>query len=339
MTVLKALAPGQVALVTGGSGFLGRAIVKQLLEKKLQVRVLCRKSYPDLEELGCKIFKGEISDSKLVDAAVEGCEIVFHTAAKAGIEEPYSEYVRINIKGTENIVASCLKNGVTRLVYTSSPSVVFSHGNIENADETLPYPADHQAYYPKSKAIAEQFVLKANCEKLATVSLRPHLIWGPGDNHLAPRLISKAKDGKLKLVGDGSNLVDTVFIDNAADAHLLAAERLVPGAKISGNPYFITNGTPRPLKEIVNSILHAAGLAPVTATIPLWLASTIGFFCEIIWKVFKLSGEPPITRWVAGELATAHWFNIAAAKRDLDYVALVSIEEGMKKLKSFYDDQ
>ncbi|MDN5278521.1 MAG: 2-alkyl-3-oxoalkanoate reductase [Clostridiales bacterium] len=330
------LKSGQIALVTGGSGFLGRAIVDLLLAADIKVRILCRKDYPDLLEKGCSIFKGEISDYDLVTKAVEGCDMVFHTAAKAGIEEPYSEYVRINVTGTENIVKACLEKSVKRLIYTSSPSVVFSHGNIEGADESLPYPDHHEAYYPKTKAMAEKHVLSSNSEKLATVSLRPHLIWGPGDNHLAPRLISKAKAGRLKFIGDGNNRIDTVFIDNAAKAHILAAERLFPGSKVSGKAYFITNGDPRPIKEIVNGILAAAGVAPVTATIPFWLASAIGLVCEKAWKLFNIKGEPPITRWVAEELATSHWFNIDAAKNDLAYTPEVSIEEGMKKLSKFY---
>jgi nucleoside-diphosphate-sugar epimerase len=336
MAELMALKEGEIALVTGGSGFLGRAIVEKLLQKKLNVRVLCRKNYPDLVEKGCKIFQGEISDHKLVSEAVKGCDVVFHTAAKAGIEEPYSEYVRINIDGTEAIIKACQEHKIKRLVYTSSPSVVFSHGDIEGEDESLPYPESHEAYYPATKAVAEQKILQANNDALATVALRPHLIWGPGDNHLGPRLIAKAKAGKLKLVGTGANLVDTVYIDNAAQSHILAAERLFPGSKIGGRAYFITNDDPKPLKEIVDGILAAAGLEPVKSTIPLWAAFGIGFICEKLWKTFQLSGEPPVTRWVAKEMATAHWFNISAAKQDLDYRPEVSIEEGMKKLAAFY---
>lgn len=333
------LKAGQTVLVTGGSGFLGRAIVKQLLEKDLKVKILCRKSYPDLVKAGCKIVQGEISDKKLVNQAVKDCEIVFHTAAKAGIEEPRSEYVRINVTGTENIINACKENRVKRLVYTSSPSVVFSEGGIEGADESLPYPADHKAYYPETKALAEKLVLKAASEELCTVSLRPHLIWGPGDNHLAPRLISKAKAGKLKLIGDGSNLVDTVYIDNAADAHILAAERLYPGSDICGKAYFITNDDPRPIKEIINSMIGADGVEPVNKTIPLWLASAVGFVCERIWKIFKLKNEPPVTPWVAKEMATPHWFDISAAKKDLNYNPKVTIDEGMKRLTDFYQNK
>ncbi len=333
---LLPLEEGQVVLVTGGSGFLGRAIVDKLLKKKLVVRILCRKDYPDLLEKGVKIFKGEISDFDIVSKAVEGAEVVFHTAAKAGIAEPYSEYERINVKGTENVVSACKKHAVKRLVYTSSPSVVFSHGDIKNADESLPYPDHHEAYYPKTKCMAEKFVLKNASESLATVSLRPHLIWGPGDNHLAPRLISKAKAGKLKFVGDGKNLVDSVFVENAADAHINAAERLYPSSPISGKPYFITNGEPMEISKLTNLIIGAAGISPVTATISPMLAWAIGFLCEIVFKTFRLSGEPPITRWVAGELSTAHYFCIDAAKKDLGYEPKVSIAQGIEKLRNYY---
>lgn len=329
---------GQTALVTGGSGFVGRAVVKRLIELGLKVRVLCRKHYPDLEKQGCEIFQGEISDPKLVFNAVKDCELVFHTAAKAGIEEPYSEYERINYNGTVEIVKACLEHNVKRLIYTSSPSVVFSHGDIEGADESLKYPDNHEAYYPKTKCMAEKHVLENNSDKLATVALRPHLIWGPGDNHLGPRLVAKAKAGKLKFVGDGKNLIDTVYIDNAADAHILAAERLYINSPIGGKAYFITNDDPRPISEIVNMILKAAKIDPVEATVNPKVAWMVGFVCEYAYKYLPLKGEPPITRWVAGELATAHWFNIDAAKKDLDYIPKVSIEDGMKKLAEYYNE-
>lgn len=336
---IRALTAGQTALVTGGSGFLGKAIVHLLLGKGLQVRVLCRGNYPELASAGCEIFRGEVSDQELVKKAVQGCDIVFHVAAKAGIEEPYSEYERINFHGTLAVLNACKDFKVSRLVYTSSPSVVFAHGDVEGADESLPYPPHHDAYYPATKCMAEKAVLSAASSELATVAIRPHLIWGPGDNQLTPRLVSKAKAGRLKFVGDGKNKVDTVYIDNAASAHILAAERLWPGSKISGKAYFITNGDPRPISEITNLIIGAAGVAPVTATISPKIAWIIGLICEIAYKTFKIKGEPPITRWVAGELSTAHWFNISAARNDLGYNPTVSIEEGIEKLKQWYKTQ
>lgn len=336
---IRHLAVGQTALVTGGSGFLGRVMVKQLLEKGLRVRVLCRSDYPDLIATGCEMYKGEVSDKKLVSNAVKGCDLVFHVAAKAGVEEPYSEYERINYQGTLNVLAACDENQVQRLIYTSSPSVVFSHGDIEGADESLPYPDHHDAYYPATKCMAEKAVLQANSSTLATVAIRPHLIWGPGDNQLTPRLVAKAKAGKLKFVGDGKNKVDTIFVDNAADAHLLAAERLWPGSKVAGKAYFVTNGDPRPIAEITNLIIGAAGVAPVTATISPKIAWLVGLLCEFCYKTFKIKGEPPITRWVAGELSTAHWFNIARARNDLGYTPRVSIEQGIEILRQWYKQQ
>ncbi len=327
---------GSTALVTGGSGFLGGAIVKMLLERAVNVRVLCRGNYPDLTKAGCKVYQGEISDAELVSKAVAGCDLVFHTAAKAGIEEPYSEYERINYHGTLNIIRSCQEHKVGRLIYTSSPSVVFTHGDICGADESLPYPDHYDAYYPKTKSMAEQAVLKANSPQLAVVALRPHLIWGPGDNHLGPRLISRARAGRLKFVGDGKNIVDTVYIDNAAEAHILAAEKLAPGSAPAGRAYFITNGEPMPISQITNLIIGAAGLAPVTATISPNIAWFIGLVCEKVFKWCKLKGEPPITRWVAGELSTAHWFNIDAARRDFGYQPKISIEEGIRRLHAAY---
>jgi len=327
---------GKTALVTGGSGFLGGAIVRMLLERQVKVRVLCRGNYPELTKAGCTVFQGEISDAELVSKAVAGCDLVFHTAAKAGIAEPYSEYERINYHGTLNVIRACQQHKVGRLIYTSSPSVVFSHGDVSGADESLPYPDHYDAYYPKTKSMAEQAALKANSPELAVVALRPHLIWGPGDNHLGPRLVSRARAGRLKFVGDGKNLVDTVYIDNAAEAHILAAEKLAPGSAPAGKAYFITNGEPMPISQITNLIIGAAGLAPVTATISPKIAWFIGLICEKVFKWFKLEGEPPITRWVAGELSTAHWFNIDAARRDFGYQPRVSIEEGIRRLHAAY---
>lgn len=334
------LLQGKTALVTGGSGFLGRAIVKQLLDEQVKVKILCRGSYPDLEKLDIEIIRGEISDIDVIKKAVQNSDIVFHTAAKAGIDGPYSEYYRINVEGTQSLFKCAQDSGVKAFIYTSSPSVVFSHGDIENGDETLPYPEEHHAHYPKTKCIAEKFVLTNNSDKMTTVSLRPHLIWGPGDNHLAPRLIKKAKAGKLKFIGDGKNLIDTVYIDNAATAHIQAAKvSLSDSSSIGGKAFFITNGDPRPISEIINMIIGSAGLEPVTATISPKVAWFAGAIFEFIFKVFRLKGEPPITRWVAAELSTAHWFNISLAKKLLNYNPTISIEEGQKRLEEYYNSR
>ncbi|MCL2760645.1 MAG: NAD-dependent epimerase/dehydratase family protein [Desulfuromonadales bacterium] len=323
------------ALVTGGGGFLGKAIVRKLLDAGHEVTSISRNIYPELTALGVPQYNGDIANFDAVLKAAEDCDIVFHVAAKAGIWGRYKDYYSANVKGTENIISVCRTLSIDKLVYTSSPSVVFDGKDIENGNESLPYPEKYEAYYPKTKAIAEQMVLDANDPELATVALRPHLIWGPGDNHLVPRIIAKGKAGKLKQIGNHPCLVDTVYIDNAAAAHIEAAEKLEPGSVIAGKAYFISNGEPLPLWDTVNKILAAADIAPVKGRISTNAAVAAGFLCETIWKLLSLSGEPPITRFVAREMSTAHWFDLSAAKRDFGYNPEISIDEGLKRLREY----
>ncbi|HNV68819.1 MAG TPA: NAD-dependent epimerase/dehydratase family protein [Candidatus Ozemobacteraceae bacterium] len=332
----KVLVPGKTALVTGGGGFLGKAIVKQLLEKGMKVRSFSRGAYPELEKMGVECFRGEISDPAAVEKACAGCDLVFHVAAKPGIWGPYEEYERINYRGTETVVNACKKLKVPRLIYTSSPSVVFNGQDMQNADETVPYPDHYEAHYPKTKAMAEKLVLAANSAELATTSLRPHLIWGPGDKHLVPRLVKAAREGRLKKVGEGTNKVDAVYVDNAAEAHLQAAEHLEFGKPPAGKAYFITNDDPRLCWDIVNSIIGAAGLPPLTSSINQSVAWVIGWAMETVYGLAGWKEEPRMTRFLANELATHHWFNIAAAKRDFGYQPRISMEEGMKRLADWY---
>lgn len=323
------------ALVTGGGGFLGSAIVRLLVERGDAVRSFSRGEYPELARLDVEQIQGDLSDRETVLRAAAGCDIVFHVAAKAGIWGNYAEYHRANVTGTENVLAASRHHNIGRLVYTGSPSVVFDGRDVEGGDETLPYPPRFEAHYPKTKALAEQQVLAANSPALATVSLRPHLIWGPGDNHLVPRIVARARSGKLRRIGNSPCLVDTVYVDNAAQAHLLAADRLVFGGAVSGKSYFISNGEPIPLWEMVDRILAAAGLPPVTRSVPPKVAYAAGVVCEGLWSLLHLAGEPPMTRFVARELATAHWFDISAARRDLGYAPQISIDEGMKRLQEW----
>ncbi len=320
------------ALVTGGGGFLGGAIVRMLLNQGDEVRSLSRSAYPTLERLGVEQVRGDLADRETVLRAAQGCGIVYHVAAKAGVWGSYADFHRANVTGTENVLAACRVHGIGRLVYTGSPSVVFDGRDVEGGDESLPYPDHYEAHYPRTKAMAEKTVLAANSPTLATVSLRPHLIWGPGDNHLVPRIIARAKSGRLRRIGSRPCLVDTVYVDNAARAHLLAAERLVHGGAVAGKAYFISNKEPLPLWEMVDCILAAAKLPPVRRSVSPGAAYAIGAICEGVWKLFRLAGEPPMTRFVARELATAHWFDISAARRYLGYEPQVSIEEGLVRL-------
>jgi nucleoside-diphosphate-sugar epimerase len=323
------------ALVTGGGGFLGGAVVRMLCERGDEVVSYSRSSYGALNALGVRQVSGDIADREALTAAAQGCDLVFHVAAKAGIWGDYTDYFHANVTGTGAVIAACRANGINRLVATGSPSVVFDGRDIEGGDESLPYPDHYEAHYPQTKMLSEQLVLKANSPDLATVSLRPHLIWGPGDNHLVPRIIQKAKAGRLRRIGNRPCLADTVYIDNAAKAHLLAADRLHPGSQIAGKAYFITNDHPVPLWDMVDRILAAAGLPPVKGKVSPELARLIGGGCEKIWTLLKLSGEPPMTRFVANELSTAHWFDISAAKRDLGYYPEVSMDEGLKRLRDW----
>jgi nucleoside-diphosphate-sugar epimerase len=323
------------ALVTGGGGFLGSAIVARLLHRGDQVISFSRQRHTALDALGAVQQQGDIADRSAVIQAVAGCDVVFHIAAKAGIAGRYRDYHRTNVVGTENVVAACKQHGIQRLVYASSPSVVFDGRDMEGADESVPYPSCFEAPYPQTKALAEQAVRAANGPDLATVCLRPHLIWGPGDNHLLPRLFARARAGRLRRIGSRSPLIDSTYIDNAADAHLLAADRLAIGSPIAGQVYFITNGEPLPLWDLVDRLLATAGLGPVRKRAPLWLARCAGWALEHLYALLPGEKEPPLTRFVVRELSTAHWFSIAAARRDLGYQPRVSIAEGLQRLMRF----
>ncbi len=322
-------------LVTGGGGFLGKAIVKLLLQQGNEVCSFARNIYPQLTQLGVEQTVGDLTDLSAVIKAADGCDLVCHVAAKAGIWGSYDEFYRPNVIGTKNIIQACRKCAITRLVYTSSPSVVFDGSDLEGVDESVPYPDHYLSWYPQTKAEAEQLVLAANDASLATVALRPHLIWGPEDNHLVPRILERGRAGALRRIGERSCLVDTVYIDNAAKAHVLAAEKLSSDSVIAGKVYFISNDEPLPLWDIVNRILAAGGVPAVEKTISPQLASVIGALLENIYRLLRLSGEPRMTRFVAKELSTAHWFDISAAKRELGYQPQVSVAEGLRRLQDW----
>ena len=320
------------ALVTGGGGFLGMAIVRALRARGTAVRSLSRQAHPALRELGAEEVRGDIGDAGAVSAAAAGCDIVFHVAAKAGIWGGYEDYHRANVLGTENVIVACRHHRIQKLVHTSSPSVIFDGADLEGVDESVPYPKHFKAHYPHTKALAEQRVLAANSPTLATVALRPHLIWGPGDNQLLPRLIARAQQGQLRRIGSRRKLVDTVFIENAAEAHLLAGDALAPGSVCAGKAYFISNGEPIELWEMVNRMLAAAGLPPVVRSVPMPVALALAWCFETVARLTGRESEPRLTRFVVCEMSTAHWFNIAAAQRDFGYAPKVSTEEGLRRL-------
>ncbi len=323
------------ALVTGGGGFLGKAIVKLLRERGDEVHSFSRNPHPALTEMGVEHCRGELADAGAVKRAAEGCDIVFHVAAKAGVWGPYEEFYRANVLGTKHVIEACRLHGIKHLVHTSSPSVVFDGSDMEGVDESVPYPEHFEAFYPQTKAEAEQLVLQANDQTLATVALRPHLIWGPEDNHLVPRILERGAKGALRKLGTRECLVDTVYIDNAALAHLQAADHLAVGSVVAGKAYFLSQGEPLPIWDVVNRILDAGGLPPVTRTLSPALAYTIGVILEKVYGLIKLKGEPRMTRFVARELSTSHWFDLSAARNDFGYQPEVTFDEGIERLREW----
>jgi 2-alkyl-3-oxoalkanoate reductase len=327
------------ALVTGAGGFLGQYIVEQLVARGDRVRALSRKHYPALDSLGVEAIKGDVQDPDAVTAACRGVDCVFHVAAIAGIWGPWSVYHGTNVVGTRNVVKGCRAAGVPRLVYTSSPSVTFAGRDQCSVDESAPYPKRWLAHYPHSKAIAEQHVLAATCSQLQTCALRPHLIWGPRDQHLIPRLIARARAGQLRQVGDGQNRIDAVYVENAAAAHLLAADALLPGSPVCGNAYFVTNGQPVNCWDWINDILTLAGLPRVERRISYRAAYAAGAALEALWTILGRTDEPRMTRFLAAQLATSHWFDISAARRDFGYEPRISMAQGIERLKSWLTGQ
>ncbi len=320
------------ALVTGGGGFLGGAIVRLLRARGDAVRSFTRSNYPWLDELGVEQSLGDLANLEAVEKATEGCDIVFHVAARAGVWGRRRDLFDTNVTGTENVITACKKFGVRKLVYTSTPSVIHARSDIENGNESLPYPKHFDAYYPESKALAEKAILAANSPELATISLRPHLIFGPGDPHLIPRVLASARAGKLRRIGSRPIKVDVTYIDNAAEAHLNAADKLDVGSACAGKPYFISNGEPVQLWGFIDCVLAEAGLPPVNRTVSAWKARLAGRLLEWMYWLLRLSGEPPMTRFVAVQMSTSHWYDISAARRDLGYDPKVTVEEGLKRL-------
>ncbi len=321
------------ALVTGGGGFLGRAIVERLVARGTRVRNLARGEYPELSALGVESIRGDLTATEVVERACRDIDVVFHVAARAGVWGPDAEYHRINVEGTQKLLDAARAARVGKFVYTSSPSVVFSGGDCNGADESLPYPEQYDAPYPRSKAKAERMVLRANSDALATVALRPHLIWGPRDNHLLPRILERA--ATLRRIGNANKLIDSTYIDNAADAHLNAADRLNFNHPCAGRAYFISNGEPWPTWDLINALLAAADRPPITRNIGTRTAMTAATVLELTHRALRLSGEPRLTRFVVKELTTAHWFDISAARRDLGYAPAVSIDEGLQRLRAW----
>jgi nucleoside-diphosphate-sugar epimerase len=325
------------ALVTGGGGFLGRYVVEQSLARGDEVTAFARGAYPALEEIGIRLVRGDLADAATVAAACAGIDVVYHVASKTGYWGSWDAFYQANVVGTRNVIAACLANAVPKLVYTSTPSVVFSDEPHEGADESLPYPERYENNYSRSKAIAERAVMGANGQDgLLTVSLRPHLIIGPRDRHLLPRIIARIGTGRVPQIGDGTNMVDLTYVEDAARAHLLAADALAPGSPAAGSVYFVTQGEPVNAWRWIDQLMRALGRRTVHYQVPLGTARAACGFLEFAYGALPLPGEPPATRFLANELAMSHYYDISRARRDLNYVPQFTMEEATQRTIAYF---
>ena len=302
-------------LVTGGGGFLGSGIARSLLNRGDAVTVLGRHRYRQLESLGIESVQVDIRDADGVRRACRGMD-----------------FWGINGDGTRNVIEACRACGVGRLVFTSTPSVVFGNQSRCGVDERLEYPSKHLAFYPETKAVAERMVLEADSPSLATVAIRPHLIWGPEDPHLIPRVLQRARRGKLVQVGDGTNKVDITYIDNAVSAHILAAGALAMGNRCAGKAYFISQGEPVVLWSWLVGILEELGLPAVWKKVTYRRAYRAGVLLELSNRFLGIPAEPMMTRFLAAQLSHSHYFNIKAASDDFGYTPAVSTRQGVERL-------
>ncbi len=295
---------------------------------------MTRRRDQGLASLDVEMAHGDVRDFDSVLKACTGQDIVFHTAAISGIWGPWKKFYTTNTVGTRNVVDACVQSSVRRLIYTSSPSVTFNGEHQTNIDESVPYPKRWLCHYPHSKALAEQNVLSANDRfDLLTCALRPHLIWGPGDRHLVPRLIERAKKKQLRRVGDGTNLIDTIYVENAAEAHWQAAEALTEDSPLCGKAYFVSQDDPVNCWDWINEILQMAGLPRIRQSISFRWAHRLGYLLENVHELMNKDSEPRMTRFLAAQLAKNHYFDISRAKRDFGYSPRVGNAAGMLRLQ------
>lgn len=320
-------------LVTGGGGFLGSYIVDKLIERNYEVASFSRKIYPELEEKGVICLTGSLTEYDDVENAFKGYDAIIHTAALAGIWGKWEDYLMTNFVGTQNVVAACKKLGIKHLVYTSSPSVVFDGFDINGDSEKIGYAKKHWCHYPVTKKLAEKLVLESNSETLVTSALRPHLIWGPRDPHFVPRLVERAKSGRLKQIGKGENLVDVIYVENAAAAHVDLLETQVNNPKnVEGKVYFIGQEEPVKLWDFVNNLITTSGGPAVKRKIPFWLGYIVATLMEGFYALFGIKKEPLLTRFLTLQLAKSHYFDHSNAVKDFGYKVEVSTKEGFERL-------
>ena len=331
------------ALVTGAGGFVGGAIARTLRERGDDVRGFSRGEHAALAAYGIDQYQGNVADPEAVADAARGVDIVFHTAAKVGAGGRRVDFYTTNVTGTANVITACRECGVLALVYTSTPSVISGLTDLEDVDESVSYPTHYDADYGRTKAEAERLVLSSASDGLKTVALRPPLIWGPGDTSLLPRVIERGRNGSLRRIKGPPTWTDITYIDDAVQAHLHAADRLLAGGdtahRINGRPYFVSSGDPIEIWEFINGLLGAGGVPAIRRSVSLRTALLVGWASEKIHALSRAEGDPSMSRWMVRQLTTSRWFDISAARRDLGYEPRVSLEEGMRRLKVWCEEQ
>jgi nucleoside-diphosphate-sugar epimerase len=324
------------ALVTGGGGFLGRYIVELLIERGDSVTVFARGAYPELEAQGATVVRADIQDAAAIGQACRGVDVVFHAAGRLGTWGSWDAFYGPNVVGTENVIAACQANGVGRLIYTGSPSGLFDGSPQEGVDESRPYPKRYTSYYGHTKALAEQRVIAANGQAgVLTTSLRPHFIWGPRDRYILPRLIDRARKRVLVQMGPPTTKKDLTFVEDAARAHVLAADALSPGSPAAGSAYFVSQDEPVPFWPWLKELLGKLGLPPIRLSMPLSVAQALGSLMEAVYRALPLKGEPMLTRFIAEQLGQSQYYDISRAKRDLGYRPRYTMTEAQRKTVAY----
>ena len=318
--------------ITGAGSLLMGTIARSLIERGDQVVCIQRRQ---VEIADCQQELVDIRDAHGVQRATAGCDAIIHGAARVGIVGSYEDFRSVNVDGTNNVLAAAHVNNISRMVFVSTPSVSHTGTSLIGALADPAVTGRSQSHYADTKAWAEKSVLASNSDVLSTVALRPHLVWGPGDTQLVGRIVERASQGKLVMVGSGNALVDSTYIDNAADAHVSALTALHVGAACAGKAYVIANGEPRTVNELMRGMCSAAGVSFSPKHIPFAVATRLGTVVERIWPLIK-TGEPPLTRFVAEQLGTAHWFDPRPAHDDLAWTPSVSIDEGFQRLHEWF---
>jgi len=316
-------------LVTGASGFLGQATAAAVRDAGHEVRTFQRRPSG---VAGVQDVAGTMTDDAALARAVGGVEAVVHLAAKVSLAGDPADFARVNVDGTRSLLRAARAAGAARFVFVSSPSVAHTGSSLVGADAGPAEPSRARGDYARTKAAAELLALDADAPDFAVVAVRPHLVWGPGDTQLVGRIVERARAGRLPLLDSGAALIDTLYVDNAATAMVAALERVTDDG-VHGNAYVVTNGEPRPVAHLLAGICTASGVRPPQWHVPAAVARIAGSVVEAVWRVRPGEDEPPMTRFLAEQLSTAHWFDQRRTRRDLQWTPSVSIDQGLERLR------